>query len=120
MYIIERLKSDYPVYTEELDRYNQFLHRHGPDETIRKIYDDQKPSFRWVDEAFRHGPGTAGYNKSMALYQIAVGFDRDFLVTLMPDAEGMTVDELRRKFLGENYSEEKERKLLEKIKGPNV
>ena len=119
MYIIERLKNDYPAYMEELDAYDKFLRRYYSDDLLFKIYDDQKPSFYWVDEAFKCGPGKRGYNKNMAYYQNAINFDIDFLRSLVKDSDNMSVDELRKSLLGEHYNPVREDELKNKLKERN-
>lgn len=119
MYIIERLKKDYPAYMEELDAYDKFLRRHYSDDLLFKIYDDQKPSFYWINEAFKCGPGKTGYNKNMAYYQNAINFDIDFLRSLVKDSDNMSVDELRKSLLGEHYNPVREDELKNKLKERN-
>ena len=119
MYIIERLKKDYPAYMEELDAYDKFLRRYYSDDLLFKIYDDQKPSFYWINEAFKCGPGKTGYNKNMAYYQNAINFDIDFLRSIVKDSDNMSVDELRKSLLGEHYNPVREDKLKNKLKERN-
>lgn len=119
MYIIERLKNDYPAYMEELDAYDKFLRRYYSDDLLFKIYDDRKPSFYWVNKAFKCGPGKKGYNKNMAYYQNAINFDIDFLKSLVKDSDNMSVDELRKSLLGEHYNPVRENELKNKLKERN-
>ena len=116
MYIIERLKNDYPQHVKDLETYDAFLRRYYTDTDIRKIFDDSKDSFYWVNEAFKNGPGTAEYNRCMAYYQGAINFDRDFLRTLVKDSEHMSVEDMRKSLLGKNYEPEREKILKEKYK----
>ena len=46
MYIVERLKQDYPEHTETLDTYDKFLHRYYSDDLIRKIYEERQRDYR--------------------------------------------------------------------------
>ena len=119
MYIIERLKNDYPAYMEELDAYDKFLRRYYSDDLLFKIYDDRKPSFYWVNKAFKCGPGKKGYNKNMAYYQNAINFDIDFLRSIVKDSDNMSVDELRKSLLGEHYNPVREDELKNKLKERN-
>ena len=119
MYIIERLKKDYPVYMEDLDAYDKFLRKYYSDDLLFKIYDDQKPSFYWVNEAFKCGPGKPGYNKNMAYYSNAINFDIDFLRSLVENSDNMSVDELRKSLLGEHYDPARENELKNKLKERN-
>lgn len=116
MYIIERLKRDYPQHSEMLDVYDRFLRIHVSEENLVKIYNDEKENFYWVNEAFKCGPGTAGYNKNMAYYSMAINFDIDFLRSLVDNSENMTVEELRKKLIGEYYDPAYDKRILEKIK----
>lgn len=119
MYIVERLKQDYPEHTETLDTYDKFLHRYYSDDLIRKIYDDEKEHFCWVEKAFKCGPGTPGYNKNMARYSSAINFDIDFLRSLVKNPGDKTVEELRKELLGEFYSPDYENKMMNKLKEHN-
>lgn len=104
---------------EDLDAYDKFLRRYYSDDLLYKIYDDQKPSFYWVNEAFKCGPGKPGYNKNMAYYSNAINFDIDFLRSLVKDSDNMSVDELRKSLLGEHYDPARENELKNKLKERN-
>ena len=105
MYIIERLKQDYPQFTKELKQYDQFLLRtHGKEYNAHRIFDDQKENFKFVkaaydslDETGRHGKE---FNKQMAMYEKSLNDDKDFLAYFVHqyydiDGRNMTVPELK-------------------------
>ena len=119
MYIIERLKKDYPEYIQDLETLDKFLRIHFTDDLLFKIYDDSKSLFYWINEAFKCGPGKPGYNKNMARFETAINFDIDFLKSFVNDSDNMSVDELRKKVLGEHYNPAHEEELKNKLKERN-
>lgn len=119
MYIIERLKKDYPQYADTLEEYNRYLRRYHGDDLLQKIYDDGKEHFYWVNKAFKCGPGKPGYNKNMAYYEMAINFDLDFLRSLVKNSEKLDVEQLRKKLLGKSYDPDRDKELLNKLKDRN-
>jgi len=120
MYIIERLRRDYPQHMEDIDRFDTFLKNHF--KNIEKIATDDKDNYRFVDAAYRSKPAegepvNVEYLKNMALYEFSFNYDRDFLLEFMPDAtDDMTVDDIRRRLLGKDYDEAQERINKEKLR----
>lgn len=101
MYIVERLRQDYPQYEEEIANLDMFIKRYHTPAWILKIYDDSKDYYKFVDEAYKIGPGNPGYNRSMAYFEKALSTDKDylqfFLQAMFDDQEdhsNMTVAEL--------------------------
>lgn len=111
MYIIERLLKDYPQHKEDIENFGKFLETTVKD--VRRIADDSKFNYKWIDAAYRAGPDSddkSEYIRNMALYEFSFNYDIDFLKMFVTDgsAEGKTVDELRKQLLKETYSEERE------------
>lgn len=115
MLIFDRLKCDYPKYEKDIDQLGRYMTRicQNPD----KLFDDSKENFYWVNEAFKYGPGTYEYTKNMAIYELSLNYDKDFLQEFFnEDISNRNVDELRRELLKESYDEEREKKYKEKIR----
>lgn len=119
MLIFERLKQDYPKYEKDIDQLGRYMVRicKNPE----KIFDDTKENFYWVNEAFKYGPGTPEYTMNMARYEMSLNFDRDFLDEYAKDIKDlditdMSIDDIRKALLGEDYNEEKEKNYKEKIR----
>jgi hypothetical protein len=115
MYIIDKLKEKYPQYTENIEQYSQFLSRILSEESKRKIFDDQKDFYRFIDAAYEAGVGTSLYSKNMCYFGMALNYDLDFLNCLYPDTIGMDVTEARKFILKECYNEEVEQRNKKKI-----
>lgn len=105
MYIIERLKQDYPQFKKELEQYDQYLLRtHGKEYNAHRIFDDQKENFKFVQAAYdslaKTGSHGKEFNKQMALYEQSFNDDKDFLAYFVHqfydiDGRNMTVPELK-------------------------
>ena len=48
MYIIEKLKIDYPQYTENIEAYSNFLSRLLSEDIKQKIFDDGKYFYKFI------------------------------------------------------------------------
>ena len=122
MYIIERLNRDYPQHAKDIDMFDRFLRAHF--KNIENVATDDKNNYRFIDAAYRakapdNEPANAEYIRNMALYEFSFNYDRDFLAGFMPPGEstaGMTVDDMRRRLLGEEYDEAQERINKEKLR----
>lgn len=105
MFIPDRLKQDFPQFTEELNVYAKFLIRtHGKEYNAYKIFDDQKENFKLVQEAYQHyadcGKHDKQFNKLMATYEKTLNEDKDFLAYFVHqfydiDGREMTVSQLK-------------------------
>ena len=115
MYIIEKLKIDYPQYTENIEAYSNFLSRLLSEDIKQKIFDDGKYFYKFINEAYKAGPGTALYSKNMCYFEMCLNYDLDFLNYIYPDTVGLSVTEARKKILKETYSEEFEQRTKKKI-----
>ena len=115
MLIFERLKRDYPKYTDDIVRMEQYMMPRI--KNADHVFDDTRENYYWVNEAFKYGPGTHEYNLNMARYELSINFDKDFLSGFFDnDVSDKSVDDLRKELLKENYNEETEEKYKEKIR----
>lgn len=85
MYVIERLKKDFPQHIKVIEEYDAFIRRYHPEEYIYRIFDDQKENYHWLNDAYVAGPGKGCYNKFMAKYEKSLNEDPDFLEFFIKD-----------------------------------
>lgn len=79
MYIIERLKQDFPQYIKDINEFELFITKYHNDNWNYKIFDDSKEFYKFIEEAYKIGPGNQGYNRAMCHYEQALNYDIDFL-----------------------------------------
>lgn len=85
MYIIDRLKNDYPQHESTINEFDMFIKRYHSAHWVTKIFDDQKPSFHFINEAYKIGPGNPGYTRNMAYFEKSLNEDTDFLQFFIQD-----------------------------------
>lgn len=109
MYIIERLKQDFPNYSKELDEFDVFLRKYHDTPYFYKIFDDSADGFNYLQEAYKIGPGNSGYTRNMAYYEKALNYNKDFLQFFIEtmfddktDYRNLTAEEMRN-IIDEHY-----------------
>lgn len=101
MYIIERLKNEFPEKKLDLEIYDRFLRKYHDKKWVEKIFDDQKENFILVYTAFKDSNEIGSYNKYMCKYEQSLNDDFDFLSFFVekfyPEnyKENLTIEELK-------------------------
>lgn len=85
MYIIERLHKDFPEHESEINNFRMFIERYHNKDWLYKIFDDQKIFYKYIDEAYKIGPGNPGYTRNMAYFEKELNYDKDFLQFFIQD-----------------------------------
>lgn len=116
MYIIEKLIKDYPQHKDDIELFDKFLRRSFKDpESFATV---EKDNYKWVDGAYAaKETDKTDYLKNMANYELSFGFDKDFLLQYADDKDisGMSVDEIRKYLMKEDYDETHENELKKKL-----
>jgi hypothetical protein len=116
MYIIEKLLQDYPQHKTDIETFDTFLRRSFKDPTQFAVV--EKENYKWVNDAYKaKGSNTDEYLKNMAYYELSFNFDKDFLKQFIgnKNAENMTIDEMRKYLMQDNYDARYETELKEKL-----
>lgn len=116
MYIIEKLLQDYPQHKEDIEHFDMFLHRSFKSPESFALV--EKNNYKWVDAGFKYKDTNKSESvKNFAYYETSFGFDKDFLAQFAGDVDitNMTVDEVRKFLMKEDYDEEHEMELKKKL-----
>lgn len=116
MYIIEKLLQDYPQHKEDIENFDLFLHRSFKNPESFAIV--EKDNYKWVDAGFKYKDTDKSESvKNFAYYETSFSFDKDFLAQFVDDIDitNMTVDEIRKYLMKEDYDEEHDNELKEKL-----
>lgn len=116
MYIIEKLLQDYPQHKDDIETFDKFLRNSFKDPTVFATV--EKDNYKWVNAAYEaKTTRNAEYLKNLAYYELSFNFDKDFLRQFIDDknTDTMTVEEMRRYLLKDNYNENHENILKEKL-----
>ena len=116
MYIIEKLLQDYPQHKEDIEHFDMFLHRSFKSPESFALV--EKDNYKWIDAGFKYKDTNKSESvKNFAYYETSFSFDKDFLAQFVDnmDITNMTVDEILKYLMKEDYDEEHDKELKKKL-----